>query len=340
MDTFLGFDDFGSASSATLKVTRSELMQDTWFEINGIAYYGPFLRVYDVHVDGEPSNIGHVLVAHDFIRGAVRIGDAMELIRINMNGNLPANVQPTALPDMDTAAPDSAPPSSCPSDGIPLNDGLRAVPPYLDPLDGLALLSDAEMLRSRTIVDADWKAYERWGEHLPAMMVGMTIEMNIAYRYEVGISHEIVGIHLNLIPNYYPNPEPDAPFPEVMKWWDGHHVGERDVLHLFTGFDSSYAQANCIGSVGTTAGYSFSSILWEEQYAFLNTNVYAHEFGHLYAAHHHYGNHVEADLATIMIQGYTPGAEPQFSSVSRSVMRGWAEEYLRPWSEEATEFWR
>lgn len=331
IDTFLGFDAFGDEQELALRLAPSRLLDpNAFFEINGVPAEAPLMRTYEGHVDGQPNNLAHVLVAGDFIRGAVRIGDTMNVIRIGMNGNLPAELQPGKPGSPPARTPRSADPSSCPEDGIPLNESLRAVPPYLSPVNGLGP-GGAPELRARVILDADRRAYERWGRHLPAMMVGMLIEMDLAYRYEVGIRHTIVGLHLNLVPDYYPDPEAVDPFAQLSQWWDGHHAGERDLLHLFTGYDSSYAMANCIGGAGTTAGYSFSSLQWEEDYAYFHENAFAHEFGHLYSSHHHYGNHVESELGTIMIQGYTPGAQPQFSSLSRTVIRGWAEEYLKPW---------
>jgi hypothetical protein len=263
----------------------------------------------------------------------VRIGDDMNLIRIAMQRNRPLDMSRRPEPPSEQPAkkPRSAEPSSCPDDGIPLNSAIRAVPPYLSPFNGLGL-ADAPELRSRVILDADYKAIERWGErHIVPMMVGMTMEMDLSYRYEVGIRHTIVGVHLNKIKDFYRSTVDSAPFNEMRRWWDGHHAGERDIVHLFSGWDTGYAQANCIGSVGTLAGYSFTPTIWEENYAYFHQNAYAHEFGHLYAAHHHYGNHVESHLATIMIQGYTPGVQPQFSSLSRTVIRGWGEHYLEPW---------
>lgn len=333
IDTFLGNDDFGEPQDLQLRLTRSKLLDpDAFFEVNGLPAEGPFIRTYEGHVEGMPNNLAHVMVSQDFIRGAVRIGDTMNVIRIAMKGNRPLDMPrrrtaPEAQPV--DRPPVSATPSACPDDGIPANAGLRAVPPYLSPVNGLGF-ADAPELRARVILDSDYRAAERWGRHLVPMMVGMFIEMDLTYRYEVGVRHTLVGLHQNLLKDYFPDPEQRDPFAELSRWWDGWHL-ERDVLHFFTGWDSSYAQANCIGGSGTTAGYSFSSISWEEEYAYFHQNAFAHEFGHLYSAHHHYGNHVESDLGTIMIQGYTPGAQPQFSSLSRTVIRGWAEEYLLPW---------
>jgi serine protease AprX len=329
IDTFLGFDDFGAPSSVDLLVTESEMADGAWFEVNGIARpdLAPWYRIFEGQVPGEVDSLARIVVAKDFARGAVRRGDTVEVIRIRMNGNLPVDLASGAVPSYPSATPPQSPePSSCPEDYIPFNDIIRAVPPYLSP-DGLGLLG-APQLISRVIVDGDYNAFRRWGWHTPVMMIGILAEMDLTYQYEVGIHHKLVGVHLNLNQNYYPPVEPNAPFEEVGRWWDAHHAGERDIVHLFTGHPSTYAQANCIGSSGTRAGYSFTSIDWEEQYAVFHENALAHEFGHLYSAHHHYGNHVESDLATIMIQGYTPGAQPQFSSLSRLAIRGWAEEFL------------
>jgi hypothetical protein len=334
VNSLLGSDSFGDEEDLELRLTYSKVLDpDAFFEVNGLPAPMPFMRAYEGHVEGQPNHLAHLLVSEDFIRGAVRIGDDMNLIRIAMRGNRPLDMprRPDAPADMPAKKPRSADPSQCPEDDIPFNSGIRAVPPYLSPLNGLGL-GDAPELRSRVILDADYEAVKVWGaRHLPAMMVGMTMEMDLTYRYEVGIRHTIVGIHLNQIKDFYRSTVDNAPFNEMRRWWDGHHAGERDIVHLFSGWNTGYAQANCIGSVGTLAGYSFTPIIWEENYAYFHQNAYAHEFGHLYAAHHHYGNHVESHLATIMIQGYTPGVQPQFSSLSRTVIRGWGEYYLEPW---------
>lgn len=34
-------------------------------------------------------------------------------------------------------------------------------------------------------------------------------------------------------------------------------------------------------------------------------------------------------MATLMIQRYTPGIRPVFSTISKSVIRGWAEEHVQ-----------
>lgn len=334
LNSTLGADTFGEAQDVELRLVRSKVLDpNAFFEINGLPAEKPFMRAYEGHVEGQPANIAHVLVSEDFIRGAVRMGDEMNLIRIAMKGNRPLDMprRPSEPSPSPAKKPRSADPSSCPEDGIPANSSLRAVPPYLSPLNGNGL-AEAPELRSRVILDADYKAIQLWGErHLPAMMVGMMMEMDLAYRYEVGIRHTIVGVHLNKLKDFYKDTTPSDPFNEMRRWWDGHHAGERDVVHLYSGYDTGYAQANCIGSIGTSAGYSFSPIPWEEQNAYFHQNVLAHELGHLYSAHHHYGNHVESHMATIMIQGYTPGVQPQFSSLSRTVIRGWGEHYLQPW---------
>lgn len=338
-DSVLGADDFGEKQDLTLRLKPSDMIaKDAFFEINGTPAPWPFIRVYEGHVEGAEDQIAHVMVAEDFIRGAVRINDRMNLIRINMKGNRPVNMS-RKNPDPEKYPTDKPPrspePSGCPSDPYGNLVELRAVPPYLDPgyttAGRAAGMNTGPMLRSRLILDADYKAAQFWGtRHLAAMMIGMAVEADLTYMNQVNIHHQIVGVHQNRIANYYPNTFEVDPFAEMSAWWDAHHT-ERDIVHLFSGWDSEYAQANCIGSTGTLAGYAFSPIIWEEEYGWFHQNVLAHEWGHLYSAHHHYGNHVESDLATIMIQGYTAGAQPIFGTVERTVIRGWAEQYLKPW---------
>ena len=330
-----GADDLGEAEDLSLVLKRSDaIAPDAFFEINGLPAPWPFIRVYEGHVEGAPEEIAHIMVAEDFIRGAIRIADRMNLVRINMRRNRPAEMT-RGTKDVEAQPVDRPPrspePSACPDDPY-LNLGeARPIPPYANPEYTFGL-ADGPVLKSRVILDADHKAAEVWGvEHLAAMMIGMTIEMDLTYRNQVGIRHQIVGVHQNRINSYYPNTIDTHPFAEMAQWWDNHHAGERDIVHLFSGWDTGYAQANCIGGTGTPAGYSFSPIAWEDQYTWFHQNAFAHEFGHLYSAHHHYGNHVESDLATIMIMGYTPGAQPKFGTIERLVIRGWAEEYLKPW---------
>ena len=331
----LGADIHGDKQDLELRLTHSKVLApDAFFEINGLPAEKPFMRAYEGHVEGMPSNIAHVLVSEDFIRGAVRMGDDMNLIRIAMKGNRPLDMPrrpPAPEPAPSKKPPASPQPSECPSDMFLNAAEVRAVPPYMSPMHSVGPAAKP-LLKSRVILDADYKAVQLWGErHLPAMMVGMMMEMDLTYRYEVGVRHTIVGVHINKIPSFYQDTTPSDPFTEMARWWDRHHAAERDVVHLYSGYDTGYAQANCIGSIGTTAGYSFSPIPWEEQNVWFHQNVLAHKLGHLYSAHHHYGNHAESYLATIMIQGYTPGEQPQFGSIERTVIRGWAEEYLQPW---------
>jgi hypothetical protein len=118
-------------------------------------------------------------------------------------------------------------------------------------------------------------------------------------------------------------------------WWGNYMTDRRDIVHLLTGQPISTYMAGCIGGAGTPAGFFYTSTGIETTTAsFRPMNFMSHEIGHLFSAHHHYGNHVEyPGSATIMIQGYTPGDLPVFGSLERGVIRGWAEQYLAPVAE-------
>lgn len=351
-DSLRGNDAVGTEKTKRKFILKhSDLIApDAFFEINGTPAPWPFVRVYEGHVEGAPEQIAHLMIASDYARGGVRIPDAsdpraeagladrMHLFRYNMKRNRPATMprRPEAPAEHATDKPPRSPePSGCPTDTYGNVAELRAVPPYNQPTYSnpgqVAGMNAGPVLKSRIILDSDYKALELWGtKHMSTMGIGMTIEADITYRDQVDIRHQIVGVHENRLKTFYPNTIDVDPFAEMGIWWDNHHT-ERDIVHLFSGYDTGYAQANCIGSVGTLAGYSFSPIVWEDQNGWFHQNVLAHEWGHIYSAHHHYGNHAESDVASIMIQGYTPGSQPNFGSLEKTTIRGWAEEYLKPW---------
>jgi len=265
-------------------------------------------------------------------------------VRVGTNGNLPAALVAGGAPDYAYQEPASGDPVGCPADSIPgnnedpnlpggvaINGGHRFVPPYMSP-EYVLQIGEAPELQARIILDADLDAYQRWGRHLPAMMIATHVEQSSTYRHQVGVRFRIAGVHLNTIPDYYPRPlDTIATFDSMDRWW-GHYLTERrDIVHLLTGQPISTYMASCIGGAGSPHGYFYTSTAGESSTAsFRSMNFMSHEIGHLFSAHHHYGNHVEAGggSATIMIQGYTSGDVPVFGSLERTVIRGWAEEYL------------
>ena len=320
-------------------LTRSRMLdEDTFFQINTVDHTGPFVRVYEGHVVDRADSLVHLTLADDFLRGVVRIGNDLYLVRIGMLGNLPVALRDGGDPTYVRRQPQSGDPVGCPADPIPnnnqdvpgVNGGHRLLPPYLSPQFILAR-GEAPELEARIILDADLDAYRDWGRHLPAMMIAMHVEQSVTYRHQVGVRLRIAGVHLNTIEGYYPEPfDTPATFDYMEAWWGGYMADRRDIVHLLTGKLIDTYMASCIGAAGTPYGYFYTSTDSEYEVAsFHGINVMSHEIGHLFGAHHHYANHVEyPGSATLMLQGYTPGDIPVFSSLSRGVIRGWAEQYL------------
>lgn len=326
------------------RIRRSDILdENSFFQINAIDYQGPFVRIYEGNISGDESALVYILLADDFLRGVVRNADGVFLIREGTDGNLPLTLAAGEATEYASNEPISGDPQGCPEDDIPnnhedlpfFNGGHRFVPPFMDPnyaLNG----AEEPLLQARIILDADLEAFQRWGRHLPALMIAMQIEQGSTFHYELGVRFSIAGVHMNLLPEYFPTPF-DTPetFDYIDAWWGNYKVAERDMVHLHTGRPIAIKMASCIGAAGTAGGYLFTSTADEtSDSGFSNINIISHEIGHLFSAHHQYGNHAEtaensAGSATIMIQGYTPGSEPNFSSLSRAIMRGWAKEYLQ-----------
>jgi plastocyanin len=332
VDTFLGFDSVGPSSQFRLVLKPGlALHPDFWAEVDGSPAARPFVEVYEGHVEGQPDKLARLTIASGWARGAVRVGDQEHLIRVNMDENLPRSR--SALAATPAAAPPPPPPARVDpawwTDDEQCTGGLSGWAPLtVTPVAGLGR-STLPAIQAEVILDADAGMLERFGEDTMPLMVAMLNEMDMTYDYEVGVRFQVVGVHANTDSGYYPDPDQTSPLQRLEDYWAQRHREERDLVHLFTGHASGYAEANCIGGAGSPAGVSFTPISWEEQYTVFHTRAFAHEFGHLFAAHHHYGNHVESELATIMIQGYTPGAQPVFGTLERSVIRGWAQQMLR-----------
>jgi hypothetical protein len=327
----------------TMNVTleRSRMLdQSTFFQINTVNHTGPFVRVYEGHVVDRPNSLVQLTLTDDFMRGVVRIDNDIFLVRVGTDGNLPAALSAGGNPGYAYKEPASGDPVGCPADDIPnnnqdvpgINGGHRFIPPYMSP-EFVLTAGEAPELEARIILDADLDAYKQWGRHLPAMMIAMHAEQSVTYRHQVGVRFRIAGVHLNTIEGYYPEPfDTPATFDYMERWWGSYLGDQRDIVHLITGKPINTYMASCIGGAGTRYGYFYTSTGQESTVASFRTmNFISHEIGHLFSAHHHYANHVEAPgSATLMIQGYTPGDVPVFSSLSRGVMRGWAEQYLSP----------
>lgn len=307
----------------------------SWAEVDGARVGFPALAVYEGHLDGDEAALARLTVTPQWARGSVRIGDDEHVIRVEMDGNFPP---PQGTPSRSSLFPAALEPRPIiDGAGYAEEDCLRLVPPFVAPQTDLGP-STATPLTARVVLDSDAALAASLGADAMAMMVAMLVEADSIYEHELGIRFQLVGVHVTTDPAAYPeagakdasgsDPTYDALTPLAARWNARTDV-ERDLVHLFADQDTGFAQAHCIGAAGIAPyAYSFSPLAWERGYPTFHTRVIAHEIGHLFSAHHHYGNHVEGPLATIMLQGYTPGAKPVFGTIEKSVIRGWAEEHL------------
>lgn len=202
------------------------------------------------------------------------------------------------------------------------------VPPYVKPMAELGRAKDPP-LTFDLVLDGDRAFGAGFGRDAFPLMVAMMQEADAIYDHEVGVRLRVVGLHLHTDPEMFPTPGDlldVSPLAALAEHWNTRPGVARDVVYLFMGVRSDSAQANCIGGMGhPEVAYAFSPVEWETHPGSFHVRAVAHELGHLFAAHHHYGNHVETLGATLMIQGYTPGDRPVFSTLTKSVIRGWAE---------------
>lgn len=327
IDAFLG-SDFGLRETQERDVVlrRSPLLPaEAWAEVDGVRVAFPAVAVYEGEVEGAPDQLVRLTVTPHWARGSIRVGDDTHLVRIGLDGNLPPSTARAA-----SWHPLVPPPARF--DGptwTDADDCLEAVPPYVAPMLDIGRTS-AAALTARIVLDADAEAAQQVGPDVFAWMIAVLHETDAIYDHEVGIRFEVAGVHQHTEMGKFPEPASGATgLPTLEAYWNERSDVDRDLVHLFTGHESTFAQANCIGGAGEPSiAYSFTPVNWERDYVVFHTQAFAHEIGHLFSAHHHYGNHLEADLATIMIQGYTPGIQPVFGTLEKSVIRGWAEERL------------
>jgi hypothetical protein len=318
-------------------VPSTVLTNMTWAEIDGETVEMPFFEAYDGHVVGRTDWPVRLTLTESWARAYILatggaagsdIQPMPHILRIGLDGNLP----PIEDDDDDANATSKRvvhPPTRFDHPDWPEQDCLELVPPHLTPVTQRP--SDLSTITARIILDGDAQYMDALGEHAFPMMVAFLQETDAIYERETSIRLEIVGLHMHTNESYFPDPGDSSPFNALAGYWNERLDIERDIVHLFTGQTSSYAMANCIGGAGIPEiGYTFTPLNWERDMVTFHTTAFAHELGHIFSAHHHYGNHVEtgASLATLMIQGYTPGFRPAFSSVSLAAIRGWAETYL------------
>lgn len=313
----------------------------TWAEVDGERVDVPFVEAFEGHVVDAPDWPVRLTITEDWARGYI-LGTQHEvegtgiapqafLLRVNLDGNLPHD----AYPDEESgdqashAKMQTTVPGSIDHPAWPEQDCLELVPPYLSPV--MERPAEHDQIESRIVLDGDAQFKQALGEDAFPMMVAMMQETDAIYQVQVNIRYTIEGLHLHTDEEAFPDPGEENPFNELSGYWNERTDVERDTVHLFTGQDSSYAMANCIGGAGIPdLGYTFTPLNWERDTVQFHTTALAHELGHIFSAHHHHGNHAEThgNLATIMIQGYTPGYRPTFSSMSDAAIRGWADAYL------------
>lgn len=357
LDTLGVFDGVDNPIAFQVVLQPSNLLTpDTWAEIDLEKVQIPAIEVYEGHVKDKPDQLVRLTFGDEWARGSIRAGDFAYLIRVGLNGNLPflpgEADHAAAGPSASTwtwsggSLPERYDPPEWTDDDE--EDCLRLAPPYVTPMTDSGRTSKTA-LRARVILDGDHEFLKQTQDDAFALMVAMINEVDSIYAHEVGIRFQVVGLHVNTDKDYFPKPTQRAPLGKLAEYWnaDARSSTPRDMIHLFTGHASSYAQANCIGGAGRPQyAYTFTPLGWERTSTVFHTNAFAHELGHIFSAHHHYGNHVGATTlpadptsagqwlaapgyATIMIQGYTPGFRPVFSTLSKSVIRGWAEENLK-----------
>lgn len=319
----VGLDD-PVERSVVLRPSRL-LSAQPWAQVDGAPTSFPQVAAYEGEVEGEPANLVRLTITPQWARGSIREGDDTLLVRQDTDGNLPPRAAKAS--SWNGAVP---PARFDPLTWTDAEDCLRAAPPYVTPMTDVGR-AEVPALDARIVLDIDAEGAERIGPDAFAWMIAVAHEMDSIYDHEVGIRFVLVGVHQHTQKGTFPVPEQsgDDPLEKLAQTWNARTDVDRDLVHLFTGHPSDFARANCIGGAGMAEiAYSFTPIQWETDYVTFHTQAFAHELGHLFSAHHHYGNHAEARLATIMIQGYTPGIQPVFGTLEKSVIRGWAEEKL------------
>lgn len=313
----------------------------TWAEVDGERVDVPFVEAFEGYVVDAPEWPVRLTITEEWARGYI-LGTQHEvegtgiapqafLVRVNLDGNLPHDAYPDeeSTEQASNAMMQTTGPERFDHPAWPEQDCLELVPPYVSPV--MERPAEHDQITSRIVLDGDAQFRNALGEDAFPMMVAMMQETDAIYQVQVNIRYTIEGLHLHTDEDAFPDPEDDNPFNELSTYWNDRMDVERDTVHLFTGQDSSYAMANCIGGAGIPElGYTFTPLNWERDTVQFHTTALAHELGHIFSAHHHHGNHAEThgNLATIMIQGYTPGYRPTFSSVSDGAIRGWADAYL------------
>lgn len=170
---------------------------------------------------------------------------------------------------------------------------------------------------------------------------------------QVGIDFSVVDIHSHGPLAGFAGNDPSALLNGTSNHYGGSHVGiGRDAVAMLFGKDFAagvLGQANCIGGAGNpNVAYLVGQMVGVPPLNFgvtLYANAYvkilAHELGHLFNAHHHYGNCVDSLIPTRGIDANPDGGDfctlmfpsvdfldETMGSFERLVIRGWAESAL------------
>ncbi|MGB0651712.1 MAG: M12 family metallo-peptidase [Thermoplasmatota archaeon] len=316
-------------------VPSSLLTNETWLEVDGVRYDMPDIRVYEGHVVGDETAAARLTVTPEWARGTVRLDDVSYRIRVNMDGNFPIGMElRDGYEGGDEAGYHPALAAPAPftfdKDGQMPHDCLSPVPDTASPQMNVLGASGNDVLTARIILDADALYAQTLGHDTFPMMVAMLAEVDAIYDHQMALRYQIMGLHVHTTPDAMSAPADAAPLGDLSEYWNARS-DLRDMVHLYTGHPSSYAQANCIGGAGMPdLAYTFTTIHWasESSGKMRHEQTYAHELGHILNAHHHYGNPLEGGLSTTVMHQGGEKVHPVFSWASKSVIRGWAETHL------------
>ncbi len=300
------------------------LTNETWLEMPANLTVGlDAIELYEGHVEGAEDEIVRVAIGPNWARGYVRVGDVQYILRMGLENNIPLDA-PIVQTGIERATQF---PETFDGKNYRDHDCLSLAPTDLTPMVEVGHSAKGR-LTADIILDADALMMEQLGEHTVPFLVAMFWENDAIYQYETGIDFHLVGVHVH--EEFVFDVDAGDVFAPVRDYWN-ERSDDRDIVHIVTGSESSYAMANCIGGAGIPSeAYTFTPLNWEYEYEIFHLTALAHELGHIFNAHHHYGNHAEAngELATLMIQGYTPGVNPVFSTMSKTTIRGWADAYV------------
>lgn len=313
-----------------LELIRSALVaNDTWAEIDGERVPMPWIETYEGNLAGDPGSPARLTISETFASGSVRIDDIAYRIRVNMDGNFPLGADWEAIEEEDAAVRAAllSPGWTFDKDGVEPRDCLSPIPQPIAPVVGRSAYAGEELIVD-IVLDTDAEMAMVFGAGTWPLVVAQLNEVDGIYDHQVSVRFHVVGLHAHTDPNATSDPLEVAPLADLAEYWNAREDVDRDIVHLVTGHDSDYAQANCIGGAGMPdIAYTFTTIHWaKEDYGRMrHTQTFAHELGHIFNAHHHYGNPVEGAVGTtIMFQGGEK-INPVFGTLEKSVIRGWSE---------------